>query len=47
MAARTHKNRRWAVLVIFVLVVLVFYGMDHLIMGAQGLPLHFDLSPAQ
>jgi|SaaInl8_120m_RNA_FD_contig_123_12208_length_5055_multi_6_in_0_out_2_2 hypothetical protein len=25
----------------------LFYGMDHAIMGMQGLPLNLDLSPAQ
>ena len=24
-----------------------FYGLDHLIMGIQGLPLNWDLTPAQ
>lgn len=32
---------------VFVLVALVFYGLDHAIMSAQGLPLNIDLSPAQ
>ena len=27
--------------------LLAFYAMDHLIMGMQGLPLNWDLSPAQ
>ena len=31
----------------FLLVVLVFYGLDHAIMSAQGLPLTLDLRPAQ
>jgi preprotein translocase subunit SecE len=31
----------------FILTLLVFYGIDHLIMAAQGLPLNFDLTPAQ
>lgn len=26
---------------------LLFYGMDHLIMGMQGLPLNLDMTPAQ
>ena len=30
----------------FVLVLAAFYGLDHLIMGMQGLPLNLDLSPA-
>ena len=28
------------------LVITAFYGLDHLVMGMQGLPLNFDLSPA-
>ncbi len=35
-----------AVVIACVLVVLAFYGLDHLIMGMQGLPLNMDLSPA-
>ena len=35
-----------AMVMAFVLVLLVFYGLDHLIMGMQGLPLNMDLSPA-
>jgi len=31
----------------FILTLLIFYGMDHFIMAAQGLPLNLDLSPAQ
>jgi len=30
-----------------VTVAAFFYGMDHLIMSLQGLPLNLDLSPAQ
>jgi len=30
-----------------VTVVALFYGMDHLVMNLQGLPLNLDLSPAQ
>ncbi len=26
---------------------LLFYAMDHLVMGMQGLPLNLDLTPAQ
>ncbi len=29
------------------LTLLFFYGMDHFIMLIQGLPLNFDLTPAQ
>lgn len=35
-----------AVMIAFVLVLAAFYGLDHLIMGMQGLPLNMDLSPA-
>jgi hypothetical protein len=31
----------------FILTLLIFYGMDHLIMAAQGLPLNLNLTPAQ
>ena len=33
--------------VIFLAVVAAFYGLDHLIMGIQGLPLGLDLTPGQ
>jgi len=29
------------------LVVCLFYGMNHLIMSMQGLPLNLDLTPVQ
>ena len=35
----------WAVA--FLLALLYFYGLDHLIMSVQGLPLNLDLTPAQ
>lgn len=35
----------WAV--ILLLVSLVFYGLDHMVMIMQGLPLNLDLTPAQ
>ncbi len=31
----------------FVVVTLVFYGLDHLVMSSQGLPLNLNLTPAQ
>ncbi len=31
----------------FAVTFVVFYGLDLLVMGAQGLPLNFDLTPAQ
>jgi hypothetical protein len=30
-----------------VIVVAFFYGLDHFVMSAQGLPLNPDLTPAQ
>lgn len=42
-----HRTALWLWLAAFAVVVSFFYGMDHLVMGAQGLPLHADLSPAQ
>ncbi len=32
---------------VFLLALLYFYGLDHLIMSVQGLPLNLDLTPAQ
>jgi len=34
-------------LVAFAVVLVYFYGLDHFIMSVQGLPLNFNLSPAQ
>ena len=34
-------------IVIFVAVIAAFYGLDHLIMGIQGLPLGLDLAPGK
>ncbi len=31
----------------FIMTLLLFYGIDHFIMVAQGLPLNFDMTPAQ
>ena len=33
--------------VALVVTALAFYGMDLMVMAAQGLPLNFDLTPAQ
>jgi len=33
--------------VAFAMAALVFYGLDHLIMSSQGLPLNLDMTPAQ
>ncbi|MEN8213225.1 MAG: hypothetical protein ABFR19_02580 [Pseudomonadota bacterium] len=35
-----------ATIIAFVVVLLLFYGLNHLIMGMQGLPLNLDLTPA-
>lgn len=34
-------------LISFVIAIALFYAMDHVIMSMQGLPLNFDLTPAQ
>lgn len=34
-------------LVAFAVALLYFYGLDHFIMSAQGLPLNMDLTPSQ
>ena len=31
----------------FIVSVVFFYGLDHLVMSLQGLPLNLDLTPAQ
>jgi len=31
----------------FAVVLVFFYGLDHLIMNVQGLPLNIDLTPSQ
>ena len=33
-------------LLAFAMAILFFYGLDQLIMTAQGLPLNFNLTPA-
>ena len=33
-------------LIVFVAVLAAFYGLNHFIMGIQGLPLNWDLTPA-
>ncbi|MCP3672091.1 MAG: hypothetical protein GY814_17010 [Gammaproteobacteria bacterium] len=30
----------------FIIALIAFYGLNHLVMGVQGLPLNLDLSPA-
>ncbi len=39
-------GRLVAVAIAIVIMLAVFYGLDHLVMGMQGLPLNLDLSPA-
>ena len=34
-------------LLAFGLTLALFYGIDHLVMSLQGLPLDFDLTPRQ
>ncbi len=34
-------------LLAILIVVSLFYGLNHLIMSMQGLPLNFDLTPGQ
>lgn len=31
----------------FLVSLLYFYGLDHAVMGLQGLPINLDMSPAQ
>ncbi|MBT3012228.1 MAG: hypothetical protein KUF77_06480 [Candidatus Thiodiazotropha sp. (ex Lucina aurantia)] len=42
----TLLNMLVSVIISFVAVLAFFYGLDHLIMSMQGLPLNLDLSPA-
>ena len=35
-----------SVVIAFAIVLVLFYGLNHLIMGMQGLPLNMDLTPA-
>jgi len=35
-----------SVVIAFAIVLAFFYGLNHLIMGMQGLPLNMDLTPA-
>lgn len=39
-------SRLLMTLVALVVVLALFYGLDHFIMGIQGLPLNSDLTPA-
>lgn len=45
--SNTGIARQLAAVVIAIVIMLVFfYGLDHLVMGMQGLPLNLDLTPA-
>ena len=46
-ASGLMANKVLVTVVAFVVVFGLFYGLDHLIMGMQGLPLNADLTPAQ
>ncbi|MCP4996659.1 MAG: hypothetical protein GY934_23225 [Gammaproteobacteria bacterium] len=35
-----------ATVIVFAAVLAGFYGLDHFVMGIQGLPLNSDLTPA-
>jgi len=39
-------SRLLAGLIAIIIMLVIFYGLDHLVMGMQGLPLNLDLSPA-
>ena len=41
----SSKVIAWVVAIVITLVV--FYGMNHFVMSIQGLPLNWDLTPAQ
>ncbi len=34
-------------LIVFAVVLVYFYGLDHFIMSVQGLPLNMNLTPSQ
>ena len=38
-------SRLISTIIAFAVVIVAFYGLDHLIMGMQGLPLNIDLTP--
>ena len=41
------KNPLFNWLLASILVICVFYGLNHIVMTTQGLPLNFDLTPKQ
>jgi len=45
MKSNTIKTmRRW--IIVLAVTLLFFYGLDHFLMGAQGLPLNWNMAPA-
>lgn len=45
--SRDSNSGILAWLIALVVVLLTFYGLDLLVMEAQGLPLNWDLTPAR
>lgn len=43
----TDKKNLKVWIIAFAVVLLYYYGLDHFIMSVQGLPLNFNLTPAQ
>lgn len=47
MKTKNNKsNGILSMLLVFAIVLVCFYGLDHFIMNSQGLPLNLDLTPA-
>ena len=44
---RLLNNPLIAIIVAFIIAIVLFYSLDHLIMSMQGLPLNANLTPAQ
>lgn len=44
-ARKSSNVMTWVIAIVITLAV--FYGLDHFIMGIQGLPLNWNLTPAQ
>ena len=50
MSTTNHEQQSGKVMIwvaAIAVTLVAFYFMDHFIMGIQGLPLNWDLSPAQ
>lgn len=50
MSTKKNENKSSIVVtwvVAIAITLAVFYGLDHFVMGIQGLPLNWDLTPAQ